>query len=104
MRNSADGSIALNASAPLNIGNAHGHSLFISDLHLCASRPAITRQLLTFLDVEATQAEALFILGDLFEYWAGDDDLQDAHHAPIAAALSKLAGRGTAVYFHAWQP
>ena len=99
MRNSADGSIALNASAPLNIGNAHGHSLFISDLHLCASRPAITRQLLTFLEIEATQAEALFILGDLFEYWAGDDDLQEAHHAPIVSALSELAQSGTAIYF-----
>ena len=99
MRNSADGHAALNASAPLEIGNAHGHSLFISDLHLCASRPAITRQFLDFLASRATQADALFILGDLFEYWAGDDDLEDPHHTPVVTALRTLAKNGTAIYF-----
>lgn len=99
MRNSAERDIVLNASAPLEIGNAHGHSLFISDLHLCASRPAITRQFLDFLDSRANQADALFILGDLFEYWAGDDDLEDPHHGPVAAALRTLTASGTAVYF-----
>jgi UDP-2,3-diacylglucosamine hydrolase len=48
-------------------------TLFISDLHIDASRPAITEQFLSFLSDEARHAEALYILGDLFESWVGDD-------------------------------
>ena len=49
-------------------------TLFISDLHLEADRPEIGEQFLDFLDEEAADAEALYILGDLFEAWIGDDD------------------------------
>ena len=60
------------------------HCLFISDLHLCDSRPYITQAFVKFLEKTATQAQALYILGDLFEYWAGDDSIQtDAHTASI---------------------
>lgn len=48
--------------------------LFVSDLHLDAVRPAITALFLDFLAGEARGAEALYILGDLFEAWVGDDD------------------------------
>ena len=48
-------------------------TLFISDLHIDAARPAITAQFLQFLETEAKSAEALYILGDLFESWIGDD-------------------------------
>lgn len=48
-------------------------TLFISDLHLSAERPAITRLFIEFLQTRAPQAEALYILGDLFEVWLGDD-------------------------------
>ncbi|HEY6894434.1 MAG TPA: UDP-2,3-diacylglucosamine diphosphatase, partial [Rhodanobacteraceae bacterium] len=48
-------------------------TLFISDLHLDASRPEITRLFLEFLENEAADADALYILGDLFEAWIGDD-------------------------------
>jgi UDP-2,3-diacylglucosamine hydrolase len=48
--------------------------LFISDLHLSPERPVVTRAFLRFLDKQASTAEALFILGDLFEVWVGDDD------------------------------
>jgi UDP-2,3-diacylglucosamine hydrolase len=75
------------------------HSLFISDLHLCRSRPAITRQFEGFLRRAAVQAEALYILGDLFEYWAGDDDLHDVHHQDVIAALHDLSRTGTRVFF-----
>jgi UDP-2,3-diacylglucosamine hydrolase len=78
--------------------NEAGHSLFISDLHLCNSRPAITGLFISFLGSMAAKAEALYILGDLFEYWAGDDDLDDAHHQPIIAALATLAASGTQVF------
>ena len=50
--------------------------LFISDLHLCTSRPEINRIFFQFLRTEARRASDLYILGDLFEYWAGDDDIQ----------------------------
>ncbi len=53
------------------------HSLFISDLHLCDSRPNITTAFIHFLEHTASQAQALYILGDLFEYWAGDDAISN---------------------------
>jgi UDP-2,3-diacylglucosamine hydrolase len=68
-------------------------------LHLCRSRPVITEQFIGFLQTTAGQAEALYILGDLFEYWAGDDDLHDEHHQGVIAALNKLASTGTKIFF-----
>ena len=73
------------------------HSLLISDLHLAAERPQITAQFLAFTQGISAQATALYILGDLFEYWAGDDD-SDALGAQTAAALAALAGRSTRIY------
>ena len=78
--------------------NLNGHSLFISDLHLCASRPHITTVFLDFLKNTASKAQALYILGDLFEYWAGDDDIQDVHHQAIIAAFRKLSNAGIKLY------
>lgn len=74
------------------------HSLFISDLHLCPTRPAINALFMRFLQDISPQAEALYILGDFFEYWAGDDDLADPFHAAITSALASLAARGTHLY------
>jgi len=52
-------------------------TLFISDLHLDPERPVITGLFLEFLRQQSGQAEALYILGDLFEAWVGDDDLSE---------------------------
>lgn len=68
-------------------------TFFISDLHLCPSRPAATELLLSFLAGPAAQADALVILGDLFEYWAGDDHLSDPFNARICAAIKSVADR-----------
>jgi UDP-2,3-diacylglucosamine hydrolase len=68
-------------------------TLFISDLHIDASRPEITRQFLSFLRTEAAGAEALYILGDLFESWVGDDDADPAQREAIAG-LHALTLRG----------
>jgi UDP-2,3-diacylglucosamine hydrolase len=65
-------------------------TLFISDLHLCAERPAITALFLEFLKAEARQARALYILGDLFEYWIGDDAVDVDGYRPILTALHEL--------------
>ncbi len=73
-------------------------TLFISDLHLASNRPAITRLFLNFLSQRAATAEALYILGDLFEAWIGDDD-DDALGRDVAAALRTLASRGVPVSF-----
>ncbi|MGI9232819.1 MAG: UDP-2,3-diacylglucosamine diphosphatase [Woeseiaceae bacterium] len=73
-------------------------TLFISDLHLEASKPEIGRQFLNFLEGEATEADALYILGDLFESWVGDDD-PNPHYAEIKAALKTLANSGVPIFF-----
>ena len=76
-------------------------TLFISDLHLCPSRPHINRLFLDFLAGPARQATSLYILGDLFEYWAGDDDLDDPFNAGICTALRELSKSGVLVFFMA---
>ncbi|MBD7955915.1 UDP-2,3-diacylglucosamine diphosphatase [Stenotrophomonas sp. Sa5BUN4] len=73
-------------------------TLFISDLHLDASRPAITELFLAFLRSEALEADALYILGDLFEAWIGDDTPSPAADA-VAAALKEVSDAGVPVYF-----
>lgn len=75
-----------------------GLHLFISDLHLCATRPHITTAFLSFLQSIATQAQTLYILGDLFEYWAGDDDIEDTFHQQIINAFRALATSGVAIF------
>jgi len=67
--------------------------LFISDLHLDSSRPDITEQFLDFLRTDARYAQALYILGDLFETWIGDDD-PDADKLRIQSALRDLVRSG----------
>jgi UDP-2,3-diacylglucosamine hydrolase len=73
-------------------------TLFISDLHLDASRPEITRLFLAFLENEAPQADALYILGDLFEAWIGDD-AGDAVGDAVADALARLHERGVPCFY-----
>lgn len=73
-------------------------TLFISDLHLDAERADISTQFLAFLDGEARTADALYILGDLFESWVGDDDPNE-HYATIKTALRALVDSGVPVYF-----
>jgi UDP-2,3-diacylglucosamine hydrolase len=72
---------------------------FISDLHLHDSRPDINRVFFGFLRGPAREAESLYILGDLFEYWAGDDDLGDPFNGSVAAALAEYSRSGPALRF-----
>lgn len=73
-------------------------TLFISDLHLEEARPEIGEQFLSFLRQEAAYAEALYILGDLFESWIGDDD-PNPHYATMKRALRSVADEGVPVLF-----
>lgn len=71
-------------------------TLFISDLHLQPSRPDLLSLFLSFIEKKASQADQLYILGDLFEYWIGDDgSLSD--HQPEVAALKALTNEGLPV-------
>jgi UDP-2,3-diacylglucosamine hydrolase len=72
-------------------------TLFISDLHLSQERPAISGLFLQFIATQARQAEALYILGDLFEVWLGDD-LIPPEVQPILDALRALRESGVPVY------
>jgi UDP-2,3-diacylglucosamine hydrolase len=73
--------------------------LFASDLHLCEATPGLTELFLNLLAGPAREAQALYLLGDIFEYWAGDDDLDSPYHARIAEALRGLSASGVEVGF-----
>ncbi|WP_155449478.1 UDP-2,3-diacylglucosamine diphosphatase [Allochromatium palmeri] len=71
-----------------------GESLFISDLHLAPDQPATLDCFLRFLAGRARAARRLYILGDLFDAWIGDDD-ETAMHRAVRAALRELTASGT---------
>ena len=73
-------------------------SLFISDLHLTEERPEANERFIELLEGKARGADALYILGDFFEYWIGDDDLEASFNAVLAGLLADLARRGVPVY------
>lgn len=72
-------------------------TLFLSDVHLSASRPAIVTGFTSFLERGVRDADAVYILGDLFDEWLGDDDDRPPH-PQVISALSGLAGSGVPVY------
>jgi UDP-2,3-diacylglucosamine hydrolase len=74
-------------------------ALFISDLHLQASHPRTANAFFRFLAERAAHAERLYLLGDIFEYWAGDDDLDEPFNRTVIDALRRLSAGGTAVYW-----
>ena len=77
-----------------------GTARFVSDLHLRVERPDLSGRFAAFLeDTASAGVEMLFILGDLFEYWIGDDDLADPFNAQVCALLRRLADQGTRIFF-----
>jgi UDP-2,3-diacylglucosamine hydrolase len=84
---------AASATAPL--------ALFISDLHLQESHPRTAEAFFRFLAERAAHAGQLYLLGDIFEYWAGDDDLDTPFHQRVVKALRQLADAGVAIYWMA---
>lgn len=71
---------------------------FIADLHLSESQPEITHCFLQFLEQQAAHADALYILGDLFEYWVGDD-IRSELVEQVTQALSSISQKGVALYY-----
>ena len=74
-------------------------TIFVSDIHLCESRPNITDAFVNFLNKMTSQVDALFILGDLFEYWIGDDS---SYHENVISALKSLVDRHIKVFLMIW--
>jgi len=77
-----------------------GTARFISDIHLSADCPDLATRFATFLaDTAASKVTTLFILGDLFDAWIGDDDLAQPFNAEICSLLRKLSDQGTQIFF-----
>lgn len=74
-------------------------ALFVSDVHLQPGLPRTTEAFLQFLRQEAPRARQLFLLGDLFEYWAGDDDLETPYLHEIASALRAVSDAGVQLFW-----
>ena len=74
-------------------------ALFISDLHLAEDHRETLTAFVDFLNGPARAAGSLFILGDLFEYWAGDDDIENAFNRDICAALRALSDQGVKLFY-----
>lgn len=72
---------------------------FISDLHLTATRAAVNQAFIAFTRNVPEAGDALYVLGDLFDYWAGDDDADAPLHRAVAEAFKRTASRGIALYF-----
>jgi UDP-2,3-diacylglucosamine hydrolase len=73
-------------------------TLFISDIHLSESRPDLTQAFIQFLQTDAMQADSLYILGDLFDFWIGDDDSSEFAHI-IQQAIRKVSDHGVSCFF-----
>lgn len=74
-------------------------ALFASDIHLHPSLPKTTDAFFHFLNAHARKADQLYLLGDLFEYWAGDDDITTSYHTKIIQALRALSDSGTQIFW-----
>jgi UDP-2,3-diacylglucosamine hydrolase len=74
-------------------------ALFVSDVHLHDSLPHTTQSFLDFLEVHARKSRRLYLLGDLFEYWAGDDDIDTPFHKRIAQSLHDVSSAGVAIFW-----
>jgi UDP-2,3-diacylglucosamine hydrolase len=74
-------------------------ALFVSDIHLQPGLPRTTEAFLQFLRQAAPCARQLFLLGDLFEYWAGDDDLETPYLHEIAGALRTVSDAGVQLFW-----
>lgn len=72
--------------------------LFVADIHLCRQRPDLTSAFIQFLDNTARTCESLYLLGDIFEAWIGDDYV-DPHMQGVVQALRRLSEAGVKLFF-----
>ena len=76
-------------------------ALFVSDLHLHEKLPLTTQAFLSFLQIQVKQTEKLYLLGDIFESWVGDDEMNSPYHRPLIAALRAVSDSGVALFWMA---
>lgn len=81
--------------------SADAFTLFVSDLHLAPAQPDLTKRFVRFCSDLAPSASALYVLGDLFDFWVGDDTLEEPMHREVCDALRFVADAGVALYFMA---
>src|SRR5690606_3806937 len=74
-------------------------ALFVSYIHLSPALPVTTQAFLDFLQHRAIRSKSLYLLGDIFEYWAGDDDADAPYHRHIISALRSVANAGTELFW-----
>ncbi len=74
-------------------------ALFVSDLHLQATMPRTTEAFFKFLQTQATKTRQLYLLGDIFEAWAGDDDINDAYNRLVVEELKNVSIQGVSVFW-----
>ena len=86
----------MHPKAPANV-QPESLALFVSDLHLSADLPKTTETFFAFLHDHALRTQALYLLGDIFEYWAGDDDLDDPYHRNVINALRSVSDQGVSL-------
>lgn len=89
----------MNSQQSLETAQTELLALFVSDIHLSPALPETTHRFLTFLKQAATQAKQLYILGDLFEYWVGDDDIADDYNQKIVSALKTVTESGVELFW-----
>ena len=101
MQHDAYGAQAARAAqgAPLSKAQPTPVALFVSDLHLTASMPKTAQAFFDFLAREASHAQQLYLLGDIFEYWAGDDDLDEPFNRRVVDALRAVSDAGTRIFW-----
>ena len=73
-------------------------TLIVSDIHLSDLKPEITQYFLGFLKTLAGQAQYLYILGDLFDYWIGDEEIKKPSASEIVKSLKEVSKSGTDIF------
>lgn len=84
---------------PIKKAQPETFALFVSDVHLQESLPRTTQSFFDFLERHATRAHQLYLLGDLFEYWAGDDDIASPYNQRVVDAIRRVSDAGVAVFW-----
>ena len=74
-------------------------ALFVSDLHLTAAMPKTAQAFFDFLSREGSRTQQLYLLGDIFEYWAGDDDIGEPFNRRVIAALRTASDAGVQIFW-----
>lgn len=86
-------------TSPVTQAQPETVALFVSDLHLQEAMPRTAAAFFSFLQDHALTTQRLYLLGDLFEYWAGDDDLGTPFHLKVVQALRAVSDAGVEMYW-----